>query len=81
MKRALICGISGQDGPYLAELDWQNHVVVDETYSRPTDIKANFTNPGKAHILLDWKAKSAMHDVARMMVAAERSKIAHIMLD
>jgi GDPmannose 4,6-dehydratase len=57
-------------------LDWRNHVVVDETYLRPTDIMANFANPEKAHVQLGWKAASTMRDVARMMVAAESNKIA-----
>ena len=57
-------------------LDWRNHVVVDETYLRPTDIMANFANPEKAHVQLGWKAVSTMRDVARMMAAAESNKIA-----
>lgn len=56
-------------------LDWRAHVVVDETYLRPTDINANFANPEKAHKQLGWTATSVMHDVARMMVDAERNKI------
>lgn len=57
-------------------LDWRKYVVVDETYVRPTDIMANFANPEKAHVQLGWKAVSTMHDVAKMMVAAESNKIA-----
>ncbi|MBU0689939.1 MAG: GDP-mannose 4,6-dehydratase [Gammaproteobacteria bacterium] len=52
-------------------LDWQQHVVVDETYLRPTDISANRANPGKIYTKLNWKAVSGMQEVARMMVAAE----------
>lgn len=52
------------------ELEWREHVMVDESYVRPTDIKANFANPAKAHTQLGWRAKSCMPDVVRMMVAA-----------
>lgn len=57
-------------------LDWRSHVIVDEAYLRPTDIKANFANPEKAYSRLGWKAASTMHDVARMMVEAASNKIA-----
>lgn len=57
-------------------LDWRKHVVVDESYIRPTDIRANYANPDKARIRLGWSASSMMHDVARMMVGAGNRKVA-----
>ncbi len=51
-------------------LEWRDHVTAEENYDRPTDIKANFANPAKAHARLGWQAKSFMPDVVRMMVTA-----------
>ena len=35
-------------------LDWQQHVVVDPTLLRPTDIMAGRANPAKARAVLGW---------------------------
>ncbi len=51
-------------------LDWQDHVEVDRSLYRPTDIAVGRANPTKAEIQLGWKAKYAMPDVVRMMLKA-----------
>jgi GDPmannose 4,6-dehydratase len=58
-------------------LEWRDHVVADENYDRPADIKGNFANPDKALAQLGWQAKSLMPDVVRMMVAACRNSKDH----
>ncbi|WP_404784187.1 GDP-mannose 4,6-dehydratase [Altericista sp. CCNU0014] len=49
-------------------LDWSNHVVVDSSLLRPTDIAFGKGNPAKAEQHLGWKAKSSMTEVIEMMI-------------
>jgi GDPmannose 4,6-dehydratase len=53
-------------------LDWKQHVVIDPSLIRPTEITANAGNPEKARTTLGWSAKYSMHDVVEAMVDAER---------
>lgn len=53
-------------------LDWQAHVDVDQKLMRPYDHAAAHANPARAEQKLGWKARHAMPDVVRMMVAAAR---------
>lgn len=49
-------------------LNWQDHVEVDQSLYRPTDISVSKANPIKAEQKLGWKANYKMPDVVRMMV-------------
>jgi GDPmannose 4,6-dehydratase len=51
-------------------LEWRDHVVVDSSLFRPTDLAIGKGNPSKAKIQLGWEAKYKMQDVVRMMVKA-----------
>jgi GDPmannose 4,6-dehydratase len=51
-------------------LDWKQHVDVDTKLLRPYDHMAAHANPARAEKKLGWKARYAMPDVVRMMVAA-----------
>ena len=53
-------------------LDWQDHVEVDSTLLRPTDIAAGYGDPEKARRILGWQAQCRLEDVVDKMVAAER---------
>ena len=55
-------------------LNWHDHVTVDPSLLRPTDLLTGRANPTKARIQLGWIAKSRMHDVVRMMLEAEQKK-------
>ncbi|SHM29998.1 GDP-mannose 4,6-dehydratase [Rhodanobacter sp. OK091] len=52
-------------------LNWRDHVSVDPQLFRPTDLRKNMANPGKALQLLDWQAKYDMRGVIQAMLAAE----------
>jgi len=52
-------------------LDWREHVVIDQSLLRPTDLTVGRGNATKAATKLGWQAKHHMNDVARMMVTAE----------
>jgi GDPmannose 4,6-dehydratase len=51
-------------------LNWQDHVEVDQSLYRPTDIAVGRANPTKAEVQLGWKAQYIMPDVVRMMLEA-----------
>lgn len=55
-------------------LDWRDHVDVDRTLYRLTDISWSQGDPGKAEELLGWKARYAMPDVVAMMISAEMDR-------
>jgi GDPmannose 4,6-dehydratase len=52
-------------------LDWREHVAIDDSLLRPTDLAVGRGNPQKAQEILGWKAKYKMTDVVRMMSAAK----------
>ncbi len=47
-----------------------DHVRIDPELFRPTDLSSGRANPARARRELDWRARSRMADVVRMMVAA-----------
>lgn len=53
-------------------LQWQDHVIADETLLRPTDISISRCDPSKARQKLGWKADSYMKDIVRYMVQAKQ---------
>jgi GDPmannose 4,6-dehydratase len=55
-------------------LDAREHVVVDPSLNRPTDIDGNFADPAKAARVLGWSASARMEEVVRKMIAAEMVK-------
>jgi GDPmannose 4,6-dehydratase len=56
-------------------LDWHEHVVIDDGLLRPTDLAVGRGNPSKAKTLLGWEAQYKMKDVVQMMSSALCSKI------
>ncbi len=58
-----------------ANLDWQDHLMIDSSLYRPTEIAIGRGNPRKAKEKLGWEAQYKMPDVVRMMVEAKMSKI------
>jgi GDPmannose 4,6-dehydratase len=48
-------------------LDWEAHVVTDQSLLRPSEIMVSRANPLKATKRLGWQACSKMRDVVRMM--------------
>lgn len=51
-------------------LFWKNHVIIDSSFLRPSDIQYGGANPRKAETILGWKAKYDVDDVIRMMSMA-----------
>jgi len=55
-------------------LDWQQHVAVDPTLLRPTDIMAGRANPAKAHAALGWHHTLDVDGVIAGMCDAVRAR-------
>lgn len=51
--------------------DWREHVTVDQSLVRPTDIARNKVDPSKAAAELGWKAQHHMAEVISLMLEAE----------
>jgi GDPmannose 4,6-dehydratase len=51
-------------------LKWEDHISIDSSFFRPTDIAEGHANPAKAFRQLNWKARHSMADVAQLMVEA-----------
>lgn len=51
-------------------LDWEDHVMVDSTLLRPSDIKYGSANPKKALDILGWSAQYDVDDVIVFMSEA-----------
>lgn len=54
------------------DLDWHQHVVVDTSLFRASEIVRSIGNPKRAWDVLGWKATMAMPEVVHRMVAEER---------
>jgi GDPmannose 4,6-dehydratase len=53
------------------KLDWREHVDVDPSLFRPTDLAGNFANPAKAERALGWRATVGMEETVRRMMEGE----------
>lgn len=58
-----------------AGLRYEEHVISDPQFFRPTDIAEGHAYPAKAKLKLGWSAKHTMEEVARMMVDAVMARI------
>jgi GDPmannose 4,6-dehydratase len=51
------------------DLDWLDHVDIDETLYRPTELQRVELNPARARERLGWAAQSKMDDVVSHLIA------------
>lgn len=54
-------------------LDWRDHVILDSSLLRPTDLRRGQGDPSFAARKLGWKARYTMPDVVNLMIEGERS--------
>ncbi len=59
-----------------AGLDWERHVRFDPRYLRPTEVDNLIGDPTKAQELLGWTAQTHTPELARLMVDADRERLA-----
>lgn len=53
------------------DLDWSEHVIIDESLYRPSEITNSRGNASRAMQQLSWQSRRRMDDVVRLMVDAE----------
>jgi GDPmannose 4,6-dehydratase len=54
-----------------ADLDWEEHVVIDERFLRPAEVDLLVGDPSKAHSTLGWSRDVEFADLVQMMVEAD----------
>ena len=54
-----------------ADLNWEDHVVVDERFLRPAEVDLLVGNPAKAHRELGWEPEMSFEQMVTDMVAAD----------
>ena len=55
-------------------LDWHDHVDIDKSLFRPSDLKLSRANPAKARVQLGWEAQTDMKAViCKMFEGLERT--------
>lgn len=54
------------------DLDWRQHVEIDQSLFRPSDILIGFGDAAKAKAVLKWKAQVDLEYIVSNMVSAER---------
>jgi GDPmannose 4,6-dehydratase len=55
----------------LAGLDWEQHVRVDESYFRPTEVDELCGDASRAERVLGWRPQTRFHELVRIMLAAD----------
>lgn len=55
-------------------LDWQQHVLVDNSLIRPLDIEYSKGNPAKAESLLNWRTHTSFEGIVNHLVNAEKAR-------
>ena len=57
-------------------LDWHEHVDIDRTLFRTSDIRYSRGNPAKAQRVLGWEPKTRFHELIALLVNAETTPAA-----
>ncbi|MFH1018362.1 MAG: GDP-mannose 4,6-dehydratase [Pseudomonadota bacterium] len=55
----------------LARIKWQDHVEIDPSYFRPTEVACLVGSPAKAKNLLGWEARTGFKELVRIMLEAD----------
>ena len=63
------------------DLNWQDHVVIDEQFFRPAEVELLVGNATRAREVLDWTAKTSFADLVHMMVDADLENVARYQRD
>jgi len=58
-----------------ADLDWQQHVVIDERFLRPAEVDLLVGHPAKAHEVLGWRPEVDFPGLVEMMVEADMNLV------
>jgi GDPmannose 4,6-dehydratase len=59
-------------------LNWREHVEINPSLRRPSDLKISVGDPSKARRLLNWKIQVPFSEVVARMIRAEREGVAAV---
>jgi GDPmannose 4,6-dehydratase len=59
-----------------ADLNWQDHVVIDERFFRPAEVDLLVGDPSHAREVLDWAPSTGFRELVEMMVEADLDAVA-----
>lgn len=59
----------------IADLDWQEHVVIDPKFVRPAEVELLLGDPTKAKKELGWEPKVQFDELIKMMVEADIQRL------
>lgn len=57
-------------------LNYEDFVVIDPKFYRPTEVGVLLGNPAKAKAMLGWAAKTGLEEMITMMVDADMKRVA-----
>jgi len=49
-------------------LSWEDHVIIDKKYMRPTEVDSLIGDPSKARKVLGWEAKTTWRELGKLML-------------
>jgi len=49
-------------------LNWEDHVIIDKRYMRPSEVDSLIGDPSKAKKVLGWEAKTTWRDLGKLML-------------
>jgi GDPmannose 4,6-dehydratase len=58
-----------------ADLDWEQHVIIDEKFLRPAEVDLLVGDPSKAHSVLGWEPEVDFASLVAMMVDADMNLV------
>ena len=57
------------------DLDWEEHVKIDERFVRPVEVDHLLANPAKAQKVLEWEPTMSFPQMVQMMVDADIERL------
>lgn len=60
----------------LIGLNWEDYVLISDSYKRPAEVPALLGNPKKAEEVLGWRAKTKFKELAKRMLENDLKEIA-----
>ncbi|MNJ04361.1 GDP-mannose 4,6-dehydratase [compost metagenome] len=58
------------------DLNYKDHVVIDQQLFRPAEVEVLLGNPAKAKQKLGWSASTSLEDLIAMMVDSDLERVA-----
>jgi GDPmannose 4,6-dehydratase len=59
----------------ILDLNWQDHVISEQSLYRPTDITISRANPNKANQKLGWQATTNVQQIVQIMIESMQKKL------